>query len=236
MAPASNGNPAPAAGHNGAAANQTNAQKSTGPRTAAGKQRSSLNALRHGLTGHVVVLPTEDLAAYQRHLQRFVDLFQPKGALEEQLVQSLSDTIWRLNRVPATEATYLTLISEDQIRAIRTNEPRAASAVSLSQVFHLRAQSLTNVSLYEQRLARFFDRTLKQLHEIQAERREQEKSQMDDAAEIFEMHQERNLPYDPTQDGFVFSTAEIQAFIQRRDRLDEAYAYSESEHHLAAAS
>ena len=41
-----------------AAVNKANAQKSTGPRTAAGKQRSSLNALRHGLTGQTIVLPT----------------------------------------------------------------------------------------------------------------------------------------------------------------------------------
>jgi len=33
---------------NRAVINRANAQKSTGPRTAAGKQRSSLNALRHG--------------------------------------------------------------------------------------------------------------------------------------------------------------------------------------------
>jgi hypothetical protein len=101
MTPASNGNSARAA------INRANSEHSTGPRTTAGKQRSSLNALRHGLTGHVVVLPTEDQTAYQRHLLRFVDQFQPKGALEEQLVQSLGDTTWRLNRVPATEATFL---------------------------------------------------------------------------------------------------------------------------------
>jgi hypothetical protein len=53
--------------HNRAAVNKANAQHSTGPRTAAGKQRSSLNALRHGLTGHTIVLPTEDHSAYQRH-------------------------------------------------------------------------------------------------------------------------------------------------------------------------
>jgi hypothetical protein len=34
---------------NRAAINGANAQHSTGPRTPAGKQRSSLNALRHGL-------------------------------------------------------------------------------------------------------------------------------------------------------------------------------------------
>src|ERR1700724_283411 len=84
-----------------AAANKANAQKSTGPRTAAGKQRSSLNALRHGLTGQTIVLPTEDLAAYQRHSQAFLDEYQPKGATETQLVQSLLDSSWQLNRAAA---------------------------------------------------------------------------------------------------------------------------------------
>jgi hypothetical protein len=227
-------NPSPNSDHRRAAINATNAQKSTGPRTAAGKQRSSLNALRHGLTGHVVVLATEELAAYQHHLQRFVDQFQPKGALEEQLVQSLGDTTWRLNRVPATEATYLTLVTEDHLRSIHTNEPRASSTLDLAQAFHHQSHALANISLYEQRLARLFDRTLKQLHDVQAERREQERRQMNNAVQLLEMHQERDLPYDPAQDGFVFSTAEIQTFTRRRDRLEEAY--SEPEHHLAAAS
>jgi hypothetical protein len=217
-----------------AAVNKASAGKSTGPRTAAGKQRSSLNALRHGLTGHIVVLPTEDQAAYQIHLRRFVDQFQPKGALEEQLVQSLGDTTWRLNRVPATEATFLTLAAEDLLDSVPTNEPRAAAALAQAQAFHHQSHTLANISIYEQRLARLFDRTLKQLREIQAERREHEARQMIDAAQILQMHEERDLPYDPAQDGFVFSTAEIETFIRRRDRIDEAYDVPE--HHLAAAS
>jgi len=216
------------------AQNKSNARKSTGPRTAAGKHRSSLNALRHGLTGHIVVLPTEDQAAYQRHLQRFVDQFQPKGALEEQLVQSLGDTTWRLNRVPATEATFLTLAAEDCLDSIRTNEPRAAAALAQAHAFHERSHTLANISIYEQRLARLFDRTLKQLREIQAERREQERRQMIDAAQILQMHEERAIPYDPAQDGFVFSTAEIATYIQRRDRIDEAYELPDRD--FAAAS
>ena len=43
--------------------NRANALLSTGPKTEEGKQRSSLNALRHGLTGQTVVMPTEDLLA-----------------------------------------------------------------------------------------------------------------------------------------------------------------------------
>jgi hypothetical protein len=228
MTPASNGN------SGRAAINRANSEHSTGPRTAAGKQHSSLNALRHGLTGHVVVLPTEDQAAYQSHLKRFIDQFQPKGALEDQLVQSLGDTTWRLNRVPAIEATFLTLAAEDHLDSIRTNEPRAAGALALAQAFHQQSRALANISIYEQRLARLFDRTLQQLREIQAERREHERRQMNDASEIFQMHAGRDIPYDPAQDGFVFSTAEIQTFIERRDRLDEAY--SEPGRELAAAS
>jgi hypothetical protein len=60
-APRPNGHdraPDPAAMHR-AAVNKANAQKSTGPRTDAGKQRSSLNALRHvnksKFDGHVLV-------------------------------------------------------------------------------------------------------------------------------------------------------------------------------------
>src|ERR1700681_3705269 len=94
-------------GHDGAAdraaTNRANAQKSTGPRTETGKQRSRLNALRHGLTGQTIVLPTEDHSAYQRHSQSFLDECRPKDAIETQLVQSLIDTSWRMNRASAVE-------------------------------------------------------------------------------------------------------------------------------------
>src|ERR1700722_5727817 len=76
--------------------NQANSQHSTGPKTAAGKQRSSLNALRHGLTGQLVVMPTEDLYAYQDHVKSFTDEYHPEGATEAQLVQALADTSWRM--------------------------------------------------------------------------------------------------------------------------------------------
>src|ERR1700722_13188808 len=47
------------------AANRNNAQKSTGPRTATGKQRSSKNALRHGLNAQDRLEPVDG----QPHLQ-----------------------------------------------------------------------------------------------------------------------------------------------------------------------
>jgi hypothetical protein len=41
-------------------ANRRNAKKSTGPRTSVGKERSSRNALQHGLLARESVLPDED--------------------------------------------------------------------------------------------------------------------------------------------------------------------------------
>ena len=45
-------------------ANRRNAENSTGPRSEAGKQRSSRNAVRHGLTAETVIEPLEDAKDY----------------------------------------------------------------------------------------------------------------------------------------------------------------------------
>ena len=82
-------------------ANRANAQLSTGPKTDTGKARARLNATRHGLTGQVMILSTEELAAYKRHCEIFRKQHKPAGEYEEILVQILADTTWRLLRVPA---------------------------------------------------------------------------------------------------------------------------------------
>ncbi|MBV9034055.1 MAG: hypothetical protein JO182_06140, partial [Acidobacteriaceae bacterium] len=82
------------------AANRANAQLSTGPRTDAGKAKSSLNAVKTGLTGRTVLLPNDEVAAYEAHIERFRKEFQPVGDQETHLVQSLADTQWRLDRIP----------------------------------------------------------------------------------------------------------------------------------------
>jgi hypothetical protein len=84
--------------------NRANSQYSTGPRTEAGKQRSSQNALRHGLTARTAVLASEDQAAYEQHCRKFENEYRPATATETQLVQELADTSWRLNRIPLLEA------------------------------------------------------------------------------------------------------------------------------------
>jgi hypothetical protein len=72
------------------AANRANAQLSTGPRTAAGLAKSSLNALKCGLTGRTVLLPTEDVAEYEQHMSRYYAEFSPVSQRETDLASGPS--------------------------------------------------------------------------------------------------------------------------------------------------
>ncbi len=186
--------------------NRANSQHSTGPTTDAGKQRSKLNALRHGLTGHTIVLPSEDLAAYQLHTQRYASQFQPKGVLEEQLVQTITDTTWRLNRIAAIENNLLTLGMTEY------TGPQDELAMAAS--FRDQAKAIATLGMHEQRLSRQFERTLKQLREIQAERRESEGRDRRCAAALMEDYKEEGFTDHPAEAGFVFSNQEIETRIQ----------------------
>src|SRR5216683_4459291 len=160
------------------ARNRENASHSTGPKTEAGKRRSSLNALRHGLTGHTIVLPTEDLAAYQRFTKRFFDDLKPISILEEQLVQNLADTSWRLNRIPALENNLLTLGFAEHSDHINTEHPEVHAALAIAEALREQTRAFSALSMHGQRLSRQFEKTLQQLRELQTERRAAEQAEL----------------------------------------------------------
>ncbi len=88
-------------------ANRRNANKSTGPRTRAGKALSSRNALKHGLCAEQVLLPDEDEGEYERLGEQLIDDFSPVGALETTLVQTLAADLWRIGRIRKIEVGVL---------------------------------------------------------------------------------------------------------------------------------
>jgi hypothetical protein len=92
-----------------AEANRRNALRSTGPRTAAGKERASRNALRHGLRAEVLaVLPFEAAAAWEEHRDGVLRSLAPAGALEQALADRVAVCLWRLQRVAVFEAATAT--------------------------------------------------------------------------------------------------------------------------------
>jgi C4-dicarboxylate-specific signal transduction histidine kinase len=194
-----------------AAINRSNSQYSTGPRTPEGKARSSRNALCHGLTSRAAVLPSEDPAAYQRHCRQFLDEYQPATPTETHLAQELADTSWRLNRIPALEADLLHRAA---------NPLNQAAAIAFDIVDAHRA--LAMLGMHGQRLSRQFQKALQQLREIQADRLERRERDLKHAADVSELHKHKGIPYDPAEDGFVFSNSEVEAYAQRLVRHNES--------------
>ena len=157
-------------------ANTLNAQLSTGPKTEAGKATSKLNAFRHGLTGGTVVLPTEDMEAYQRFCAEIVISYEAVGLLEQQLAQIISDTYWRLDRIPTLETNILALA---QLEALPEHlaileEGLARTALIQANAFITHERQFRNLHLQEQRLHRLLKTTTAQLAAIQTNRQERE--------------------------------------------------------------
>jgi hypothetical protein len=185
--------PQPDAEAQRAATNRANSQHSTGPRTEAGKQRSSRNALRHGLTAQTAVLPNEDPETYQRHIQQFLDEYAPATPTETQLVHEIANSAWRLNRIPLLEADLL------------SQNPNPQTLIP----------QLASLGLHGSRLSRQFQKAVDQLREIQEERRFLERRQLIEAAELFLRYQHKGLPWNDAssflqQAGFVFSKEQIE--------------------------
>ncbi len=145
--------------------------KSTGPRTEEGKKRSALNAMRHGLTGRTVVMPHEDMEAYKAFCNElFVDL-APETAIERVYAQAFCDTQWRLNRARSIEDSMLALGHFEAAGEIETEHAQVHAALTAARVFRDDSKSFANLSLYEQRLQRTLEKSLRQLQTLQAERR-----------------------------------------------------------------
>ncbi len=159
------------------AANRANSQQSTGPKTDAGKAISSHNAVKSALTGQTVLLPTDDVAAYQRLVQIFIDRHRPVTYQEKILVQSLADTEWRLLRIPSLESGIYA-IGRTELVDLHPEcpDPLLRSALIETEIYLKYERHLKNLSLQETRLLRMREKDLARLREIQAERKEAQES------------------------------------------------------------
>jgi hypothetical protein len=196
-------------------ANRRNAQHSTGPKTGEGKERSSRNNLRHGLTGHISLLPTEDREAHDAFCNELSDSLNPETPLERQFALSVAEDSWRLNRARAIENNMFALGHEGERREVQI-------ALADARTFQAQANQFQLLTIYEQRINRNLQRNLKQLQELQAERRKQHEQALEEGKLLAQLSLMKGLPYNTDQNGFVFSIAEINGAIDRDNRLKEA--------------
>jgi hypothetical protein len=93
-------------------------------------------------------MPTEDLLIYQQHHKCFTDEYHPEGATEAHLVQALSDTAWRLNRVAALEANLLTLAASNQPNPFADAPAQVQDAMAIVASLESQSKALANLSLH----------------------------------------------------------------------------------------
>jgi hypothetical protein len=199
------------------AANQANAQYSTGAKTQEGKAISSRNALKTGLTGHTILLPTDDAQLYEEHLLGYADLFEPEGDRETELVQSIADCRWRIARIPGLEAALYARGQIEFAQLYEGHEDRQRAFLIGGETYTKYFKQLHNPQLQEQRLSRRADKEEQILKVMQKERIQERQAKLTLAARQYLAAQKENKPFNPAEFGFEFSLDEIKEYAQSNE-------------------
>jgi hypothetical protein len=175
-------------------ANRENAQKSTGPRTPAGREASSRNAVKHGLFAADITKhfrSEEESERYQRFIDGIVKDIAPVLDLESILARRAADIQFRLE-------------------ALRTAEFKVyAGGALLNDTMEELLERSKNViglaSLYDARFQRAFSKTMEDLSRAQKSRQDRELHALEQLKGIALAHLKENATFDPAKFGFVIS-------------------------------
>src|SRR5581483_9167992 len=135
------------------AANRENSQHSTGPTSTAGKEASSKNAFRHGLTGHIfALLEWESAEDFDDLQQALLEEHQPTTLTEKILVEKMAQHYWLSQRAQSLHTVEMkdTPFDDDTLQ-------RASVYVR-----------------YQAHFERLFQRALKDLLTLRAEKRKEQ--------------------------------------------------------------
>lgn len=154
-----------------------NGARSNGPKTDAGRARSALNAIRHGLRAESLILAGLETAdEWEKHVAATFGSLKPATYLEALLVERVAVQSWRLRRVARVEqavaavAMYkLNLFGNDIAEEEADKEARVRRGVEIeTRIMEHRTAALPGewmeqVSRYETSLERSLFRSLAEL-------------------------------------------------------------------------
>ena len=128
------------------AASRLNGARSAGPASEAGKARSALNGVRHGLCGRTFfLLPDEDPAEFRQHQAMWLAVWSPRDLHEREAALVAIRAMWREIRGDRLEAQVLTdLFAADGI------EGEAERAAAKAAAF----KALSTLLRYQARIGR----------------------------------------------------------------------------------
>jgi hypothetical protein len=121
--------------------NRENAQKSTGPKTEAGKAASSRNALKEGFSASFAIVAPEDQQCYDEFLTGLREELQPQGFQEEDLFRRISLASWNIRRI---EKLTCALYEETGADPLASDDPAVVTKLER----YTRHQTLNERSYY----------------------------------------------------------------------------------------
>jgi hypothetical protein len=211
-----------------AAASIANSKLSTGPSSDAGKQTVSANALDHGLASSKpahVALPGEE-TAFNAHLESYRKAYAPANQPEGDLVRTLAESYWRLERAHKLEnALFKLILKQDDYKDL---DPITAQAQAWSD----KDTGLQRMALYAQRIQRTAEKTANTLKAMQQERKAAYNQAKEEAMYLTQLSVGSGNSFEPAlhfgaphlHGGFVYSPDEIKLALLRVTRLEEARA------------
>lgn len=111
-----------------AAASRNNGRRSSGPRTADGKQRAAAaglrHSLRHGLRSPRAFLPGQNFGLYSALARKLLDDLQPANAEEFALARRLADALWMWLRWLTVQLGLGSWLDEDPDAVLDTRDAR----------------------------------------------------------------------------------------------------------------
>ena len=152
-----------------------------------------MNALKHGGTAALGLLPDEDFVEQARFIERMFNRYNPTGPEEEALVELIADGMWRLRRFSRAEAGVMAWYVYERLR-MRVDEesshypsnPDNSAAARKAKIRKLQedipyaaqafladaegADVLSKLSRYETTIVNRVMRAMKELRELRAGR------------------------------------------------------------------
>jgi len=152
-----------------------NGAKSRGPTTAEGKEKSSRNAIKHGLTAGTsnILLDSEDPDEFEEIFNKLLGIHEPATPAENDLVEEMFAARWRIRRMWTIETNLFNVEILTQQSSPTVSEG-AGPGIHLAIAYRALSddsRSLALASRYEARLQRNYDRAYKTLRELQQARK-----------------------------------------------------------------
>ncbi len=217
------------------AANRANAERSTGPRTEEGKEKSAQNALKHGLCAERVVIDEEDREEWEALRADYADRHRPQGPAEVRLVDRIAQVAWRRERGSVMETaawrSYARggwVIDAKGLGKQRWHEDSDPMVAAMAPAIQNGVvKELQRIALYEGRLTRELQRLKAELKEMQAARAQRERIEAEPARRDAAAAPAQPATGPAPAASAKVSMAELAAWSQReRARLDaEARAF-----------